>query len=257
MKQNSKKTRKRLSKRKLSDEILINESFTEQPIITDIITETNTSLDIEKIRKPTVIEGIKGHINYYSKQTVSSGSYYFEVTIKSLEFNINEYINSKRVDEYSKKYYDSLLSNIKQYVPNLRIGLIHEKGDKDLPLGAEFYSYGYRARDGAIINDGEIINTNSILSKGDIIGVLVNLKPPKPDFLKNIITEEKNSECNIKYFVNGIKQEYEFLGITEGNYHACITLYNFAEAIINFGPNFEFYIKEDDKIIKPFTDTII
>jgi hypothetical protein len=258
MKANSRKSRKRLAKRKISDEILQTEVLNvEQPIVTDVIAETNTSIDLEKIRKPLTIEGTKGHINYYSKQTISTGTYYFEVFVRSLEFNIHEYISSKRVDEYSKKYYDSLLSNIKQYVPNVRIGLVHEKGDKDLPMGAEPYSYGYRARDGAIIHDGEIINLNKSYAKGDIIGVLVNLKPPMPDFLKNTVPQDKNIECNIKYYLNGIKQDYEFVGITEGNYHACVTLYNFAEASINFGPNFQFYIKEDDKLIKPFLETIL
>lgn len=258
MKQGSKKARKRLAKRKVSDEMILNYTFTEeQLIVPENIAETNSSIDIQKMRKPINIEGIKGHINYYSHQTVVSGTYYFEVTITSLEFNIQEYINNKRVDEYSKKYYDSLLFNIKKYVPNIRVGFVHASGDKNLPLGAEPLSYGYRAKDGAIINDGELLNYNQPFAQGDVLGIQVNLKPPKPDFLKNLEVQEKNIECYIKYYINGVKQDFEFSGIKEGNYHACVTLYNFAEAIINYGPNFQFNIKDDDKIIKPFSDSIL
>jgi hypothetical protein len=55
------------------------------------------------------IQGRKGHSNHYSKQNISQGTYYFEATILSTDFNINEFINSKRNDEFSKKYYESLL----------------------------------------------------------------------------------------------------------------------------------------------------
>jgi hypothetical protein len=258
------KKRKSLRKRKQNEEIA---NFSEEDEIkegenfsTIVINESTEGITIQtsldtKIQTYYELTGKKGHTNYYSKQNMSQGLYYFEVDIISLDYNIHEYINNKRTDEFSKKYYENILQNIKAYLPNVRIGLINSNGDLDLTIGAEKYSYAYRA-DGVIINDGEYVENNSSFSKGDCIGALIHLKPPRPDFLKNLNVENsgKNIECYIKFYKNGIEQKEAFIGIFEGSYHAAVTLYNFAKVCVNFGPNFKYIDHLENRNIKSFCD---
>jgi len=210
------------------------------------------SLDA-KLQSVYDLSGKKGHSNFHSMQNISLGVYYFEVEIISLEYNIHEYITTKRIDEFSKKYYENILHNIKAYMPSVRIGFVNSSGDLDLAIGAEKYSYAYRA-DGMIINDGEYKENNSFYNKGDCIGALIQMKPPRPDFLKNVNDKnsENNNECYVKYFKNGVEQKEVFIGIHEGSYHAAITLYNFAKASINFGPNFKFLSCLDNRSVRSF-----
>lgn len=247
-----KKLKKKLARRRTSDIIAQN---SEEELVNEVepfveISVKNYALDFKSTR-PVELHGAKGHCNYYSKLSTCSGTYYYEVYVKSLDFNMNEFISSKRTDEYSKKYFDNILDNLKGYAPTIRIGFVNAVGDMELPLGADGNSFGYRNSDGALTNGGEIVDKNEPFSKAATIGVLINLKPPRPGFLKSV-AEEKNTECYIKYYLNGIKQDKEFLGILEGNYHAAVTLYNFAEVSINFGPNFNYNVQEDNKIVKPF-----
>jgi Set1/Ash2 histone methyltransferase complex subunit ASH2 len=171
-----------------------------------------------------------------------------------MEYSILDYISSKRIDEFSKRYYDTIQNNVKDYSPNIRIGLINEKGDLDLPLGAERYSYGFRVSNGILIHDGDYLNSGYNYSKGDIIGVLVNLKPPRPDFLKKDNEDEVNKECNLKFFINGREVETRFIGLYEGSYKPAVTLYNFAKASINFGPNFKYTNFDEYNSIKQYYD---
>ena len=113
-------------------------------------------------------------------------------------------------------------------------------------MGADQNSYCYRIRDGAIINDGEILGKNMECKQGDVIGILIKLKPPMPEFLRlknenSDNSKTKNNECFIKYFTNGIEQTHEFRGLLEGNYHVVVTLYNHAQAEIDFGHNFKYF----------------
>jgi len=259
----TKKT-KTLRKRKQKDEIA---NFSEEEEIKDvdnisniINNENNEGIILQscldaKIQTYYELTGKKGHTNFYSQQSISQGMYYFEVDIISLDYNIHEYINCKRTDEFSKKYYENILQNLKAYQPNARIGFINSNGDLDLTIGAEKYSYAYRT-DGALINDGESTISNFSYNKGDCIGALIHLKPPRPDFLKNLNEEisGKNIECFIKFYKNGIEMKEAYIGIFEGNYHAAITLYNFAKANVNFGPNFKYFNPNENRSVKFFCD---
>lgn len=257
MKSKDKKFKKKIYKRRRSYEDMINISEEEHKVEPEPIMEINEithSLDA-RMNNNMELSGGKGHNNYYSKQLISTGTYYFEVYIKSMEYNMQEYINEKRTDEFSKKYYDPILQNLKTYSPNIRIGFINSSGDLDLCLGADTYSYGYRASDGGIINEGECSFNNTTFGKGDTIGVLIHLKPPMPGFLKNNTNGvEKNNECFIKYFVNGMEQPEVFRGIWEGNYAAAVTLYNFANVIVNYGPNFKYYGFDPTRNVRGISD---
>lgn len=194
------------------------------------------------------LEGIKGHTNFYSIKPIQSGTFYFEIKIKSLSFNIIDWINQKRIDDFSKKYYDNVLVNPKSYVPNIRVGLSHYKCDLELPVGSDVNSYCYKANDGLIITEGEVKGKNKVCVNDDIIGVLVKIKPPMPDFLKAKILENEeknsiNSECYLKFFINGVEQPDYFIGLCEGDYHIVITLYNFAQAEIDFGNKLRYFDK--------------
>ena len=237
-----KKFRKKIHKRKDSDDIFNSneEDNNKMEVEPNIEVKKITTIIDTKMNSYFDIHGYKGHVNYYTKQNLELGIYYFEVTPTNMDFNITEYISNKRTDEFSKKYYESILNNIKEYVPNIRIGFINNKGDTELPLGAEIYSYGFRVSDGVIINDGDYETNDYNYSNNNIIGALINLRPPRPDFLKNSEKKDINNECYIKFFVNGVEMEKKFIGIHEGLYKAAITLYNFSKANINLGPNFHF-----------------
>lgn len=192
------------------------------------------------------LEGIKGHLNYYSLNPIQSGTFYFEVKINSLDFNVNEWINQKRIDEFSKKYYENIITKPKLFSPNIRIGISHNKCDLEIPVGSDQNSYCYRLKDGALISEGDIKGHNISCENGDVIGVLIKMKPPMPEFLKAKMLEYEeqisvNNECYIKFYVNGIEQQNNFIGLHEGEYHLVITLYNFAQAEIDFGNNLKFF----------------
>ena len=195
----------------------------------------------------------KGHYTYYSKVPISSGDYFFETQITDLSFDTLSYIKSKCVDEIKKKYYEPLFSNIKNYQPTVRIGILDTKGELDVPIGALANSYGYRSSDGALIGEGEYIYGNKEFKEGDVVGCLIHLKPPKPEFLKmeedNIISDESY----LKFYINGVEQQ-EILKITEGNYYLGVTLFNHAQADVNFGKNVQYFPNGFEKGIKFLCD---
>jgi hypothetical protein len=256
---NNKKLKKKLSKRKNSEEVYSsNEEEYENKMEVEEHIEVKKDISHLDIKYSNIFDlsGIKGHRNFYTKQNIDVGIYYFEVTPNNMDYSILDYISNKRIDEFSKRYYEIIQNNAKDYQPNIRIGLIHEKGDIDLPLGADKYSYGLRIRDGVLISDGEYISTGYKYTRGDIIGVLVHLKPPRPEFLKTNHEDEVNKECHIKYYVNGHEIESRFVGLLEGNYKPTVTLYNFSKATINFGPNYKFTNFDEYNNIKHFNDLI-
>lgn len=230
------KIKKKLKKK--FDEITTNTEFSNmisgnEPFKPDFIMDTDNSWFYNLYSQ-------KGHYTYHSKKTMISGDYYFEVTLTSLDYDMISYIKMKCVDEIKKKYYDNILSNIKNYIPTVRIGIINSAGDLEIPIGAESNSYAYRSMDGALIMKGEYTFGNETMKTGDVIGCLVHMKPPKPDFLKTEETQpglnDINEECYIKYYVNGREQIKKIEGIVEGNYHFGVTLYNYAEVNVNFMP---------------------
>jgi len=211
------------------------------------LSEKNNKLDYF-IKGVHLLEGIKGHTNFYSIKPIQSGTFYFEIKIKSLSFNVLDWINQKRIEDFSKKYYENILINTKSYIPNIRVGLSNYKCDLELPVGSDANSYCYRASDGVIITEGEIKGKNKLSENDDVIGVLVKIKPPMPDFLKAKILENEdknslNSECFLKFFINGLEQPDYFVGLCEGDYHIVITLYNFAQAEIDFGNKLRYFDK--------------
>jgi hypothetical protein len=260
------KIKKKAHKRKKSnddvdqvDSIKIEETLIQSAIVYNNPVQPNPPKFFELDSKAKSIHELtsqKGHFTYYSRQCISTGTFYFEVGIKSLDYNIADYINSKRTDDVNKKYYDPILSNIKQYSPTIRIGIINCQEDLEIPIGAGDYSYGYRSIDGVLINKGEYISGNKEFHTGDTVGVLVHLKPPKPEFLKaeENHQNEINEECYIKFYMNGEEQAKHIKGIMEGNYYAGLTLYNFAQCNINFGPDFKYLHTEDSKDVKRFNE---
>ena len=191
----------------------------------------------------------KGHFTYYSKTPISSGDYYFEVEILSVDFDMISFIKSKCTDEVKKKYYEPLLKNIKNYQSTIRIGVFSTKSEMEIPIGALGDSYGYRSIDGALIKGGEYIMGNETFKTGDVVGCLVHLKPPKPDFLK---MEEDNiigDESYLKFYINGVVQK-EIVCIKEGDYYLGATLFNYATANINFGKAIKYFPTGFEKGIK-------
>jgi hypothetical protein len=218
----------------------IQENFLESPK-----QDQNTMIDVTS-NNFGVLKGRKGHLNFCSKQGVSTGTYYFEVTIISMDHNFLEYVYARRVDDFSKKYYESILQNPLNYSPNVRIGFVQNSADFELPLGADEKSYSYRARDGSILNDGSNKEGNQTYGQGDTIGVMIHLKPPMPEFLKN--TSSNTNECYIKFYKNGEEQKNCFLSINEGIYHAAVTLFNFSQVQINLGPKFQYTVDESKNL---------
>ncbi len=209
-----------------------------------ISTEKTNKLDFQAGNY--ILEGVKGHVNYISLNPIQSGTFYFEVKIKSLDFNINEWVNQKRIDDFSKKYYENILTNPKCFSPNIRIGLSNFKCDLKNPVGSDQNSYSYRVKDGAIITEGDVKGNNFACVNNDVIGVLFKLKPPMPEFLKAKMFENEdknlvNNECYIKFFINGEEQQHSLIGLHEGDYHVVITLYNFSQAEIDFGNNLAYF----------------
>jgi hypothetical protein len=249
MKSKDKKLRKKIHKRRVSTI----ESVDSDKMIVDPVVELKSitsTLDL-KVCTNYNLKGRKGHINYYAKQTVDVGVYYFEVIPTFLDYNFSEYVLNKRVDEFSKNYYEPILANIKSYSSNIRVGFIHSNGDRDICLGAEEYSYGFRISDGALVNDGLYEFNNAPCTKGNVYGILIHLKPPMPGFLKSNVND-RNNECYIKFFINGVLQEKMFRGIWEGHYKPTVTLYNFAQANVNFGPIYRYTDFEEFDNIKPY-----
>jgi hypothetical protein len=188
----------------------------------------------------------KGHFTYYTKQSISKGIYYFEVEITNLNFDITTYIKNKILDEVKKKYFTPILNNINKYSPNIRIGIINEECDYEIPVGAFGKSYGYRVNDGFLLSEGNYIEGNEISKNNDIIGVLIHLKPPKPKFLKDDGEQQDlDDECYITFYINGKEQKNKIEDIKAGTYKIAITLYNFAECKLNFAKNRLKYIPVD------------
>jgi hypothetical protein len=250
-----KKLRKKLHKRRLSDEFLESLDDEGNRMEVEPVIEIKPIQSLLDLRYNTQfdIKGRKGHINYYAKQTLNIGIYYFEVTPTSMDYNFLQYVTERRNnDDFSKIYYENVLTNIKDYSPNIRVGFIHEKADQDVPLGAETYSYGLRVSDSAILNEGLYECNDQPFTKGNTYGVLIHLKPPMPGFLKMSSEKDTNNECYIKFFINGVEQKKMFKGIWEGSYKPAVTLYNFSQASVNFGPNYRYTNFEEYENVKQY-----
>jgi len=202
----------------------------------DTIFHPEYKLDLEK-EKIFNIKSKKGHYTYYTTKFFSKGIFYFEVEIISTDYDMLTYIKNKSGNNPIKRqYYEERIKNISNYIPTVRIGIIKNGNDYEIPIGSLKNSYSYRSRDGFLLKEGEYIEGNPIYKTGDIIGCLVHLKPPKPKFLLGIENEEMNldDKCYMKYYINGKELAQKIEDIKEGDYHFGVTLYNFAEAKIIF-----------------------
>ena len=196
--------------------------------------EYKLDLDKEKIFN---IKSKKGHYTYYTTKIFSKGIFYFEVEVISTDYDMLSYIKNKCGNNSIKKqYYEERIKNINNYSPTVRIGIIKNGNDYEIPIGSLKNSYSYRSSDGFLLKEGEYIKGNPVYKTGDIIGCLVHLKPPKPKFLLGIESEEMNldDKCYMKFYINGKELPQKIEDIKEGDYHFGVTLYNFSEAKIIF-----------------------
>ena len=193
-------------------------------------------LDLKK-SKIFNLKSKKGHYTYYTTQIFSKGIFYFEVKILSTDFDILAYIKNKSGNNTIKKEYnEERIKNINKYIPTVRVGIIKNGNDYEIPIGSLKNSYAFRSKDGFLLKEGKYLKGNPTFKTGDIIGCLVHLKPPKPKFLIGIKNEESNldDKCYMNFYINGKELPYKIEDIKEGDYHFGITLYNFAEAKIIF-----------------------
>ena len=195
-------------------------------------------LELEK-SKIFNLKSKKGHYTYYTTKIFSKGIFYFEVKITNVDYDILSYIKSKSGNNLIKKQYiEERIKNINKYKPTVRIGIIKNGNDYEIPIGSLKNSYAIRSKDGFLLVEGKYIKGNPEFKTGDIIGCLIHLKPPKPKFLIGIKNEETNldDKCYMNFYLNGKELPYKIEDIKEGDYHLGITLYNFAEAKITFEP---------------------
>ena len=204
----------------------------------DSIFHPEFKLDLEK-SKIYNLKSKKGHYTYYTTKIYSKGIFYFEVKIISTDYDILSYIKNKSGNNLIKKQYnEERIRNINKYMPTVRIGIIKNGNDYEIPIGSLKNSYGFRSKDGYLLVEGKYIKGNPTFRTGDIIGCLIHLKPPKPKFLIGIKNNESNldDKCYMNFYLNGDELPYKIEDIKEGDYHLGITLYNFAEAKIIFDP---------------------
>lgn len=220
-----------------------------------------------KLSSIYILSARRGHYTYYTKTNISSGVYYYETQITSLDYDIVSYIKSKCVDDVKKKYYEPLLNNIYNYLPTVRVGIVDANATLDIPVGATERSYCYRSKDGTIIKEGKYINGSTPCKTGDVIGCLVYLgnsnnnsnnmmnnynhshshsKGNRKYVDVNVDEDEmniddsiSNGECYMKFYVNGIEQS-EKIVISKGCYKFAITVYNFAKATAFFGKEMKY-----------------
>ena len=200
----------------------------------DSIFHPEFKLDLEK-SKIYNLKSKKGHYTYYTTKIYSKGIFYFEVKIISTDYDILSYIKNKSGNNLIKKQYnEERIRNINKYMPTVRIGIIKNGNDYEIPIGSLKNSYGFRSKDGYLLVEGKYIKGNPTFRTGDIIGCLIHLKPPKPKFLIGIKNNESNldDKCYMNFYLNGDELPYKIEDIKEGDYHLGITLYNFAEAKI-------------------------
>lgn len=63
---------------------------------------------------------------------------------------------------------------------HVRLGIATKSTNVELPIGTESLSLSYRDRDGSLMNSGKTYNYGSSYSAGDVIGILIHMRPPKP-----------------------------------------------------------------------------
>jgi COMPASS component BRE2 len=69
-----------------------------------------------------------------------------------------------------------------KYEPHVRVGIGPRDINFDRPLGSQQSSFSYRDKDGSFINDSNLKTYGQSYGKGDVIGILVHMFPPLPNF---------------------------------------------------------------------------
>ena len=71
----------------------------------------------------------------------------------------------------------------------------------------------------------------------------------KPKFLREnpdrVSDLEVSHNSFIKMTINGLQQQHSFMDISEGHYHAAVSVYMNAACRVNFGPHFQFRPADD------------
>lgn len=166
------------------------------------------------------VSGFKGYQTISANYRIIEGTYYFEVKVES----------------------PILSQPFPDVPPQVRVGIATKTFDKETSLGSDPFSYAYKGEDGCIINDGIPVKYGEKYQAGDVIGVLLHMKPPKPSHLytnKDPNTPDINEGSKLLFFKNGICEKIAFTDLHEGFYYASASLYMNARVKFNFGPDFE------------------
>jgi hypothetical protein len=167
------------------------------------------------------VTGSKGYRSIIANYPIIEGTYYFEAKVE-------------------KSNIPPPFSNID---PQLRIGIATKTFDREISLGSDQNSYGYKSIDGCAIHQGIKTKYSEKYGEGDVIGCLVHMKPPKPKVrnqeFNKIAQPEVNEGSKLIFFKNGKCLGTAFQDLKEGFYFAAISLYMNAKVRMNFGPEFE------------------
>jgi len=186
--------------------------------------------------------GYKGYRSVTANSPITEGSYYFEVKIETPSLIEEEFkFNSVNVNEISR------------IEPHVRIGIATILFDKEISLGSDSHSYAYKDIDGSIIHKGIRTPYGEKFGVGDVVGVLLHMKPPKPKFPsmddgpdRTKPKLEINEGSQLYFFLNGKPQGEAFSDLHDGFYYATVSLYMGAKVKMNFGPDFELLPSSED-----------
>jgi Set1/Ash2 histone methyltransferase complex subunit ASH2 len=161
--------------------------------------------------------GHKGYTSVLSNYPIIEGAYYFEVKI----------LNHKTPLPFPN------------VTPHIRIGFATCEFKSELPLGCDAKSYAIRDKDGEKMENGYNSKYAKNFNRGDIIGCLIFLKPPKPKFLEKN-EDDRNVGSKALFCINGENFGIAFENLREGFYYVGVSLYMHAKVKVNFGPKFDF-----------------
>lgn len=220
-------SKKREEEIHLENEIIIN-------------TLKSNKFDTNNDKTSLILKGMKGHLNFISNDPIkfSIEEQVFELTVLDLssKFKVKDYFKEREVSEEAKNYYESLKKN-GNFNSNFRFGIVNEDCDKEITCGSQKKSWGYRALDGGIINDSNVVEYNEALREGDTLAIGIVNRPARPRFLiedegkedEGKEEEEVVDSSYIRFFVNGVLQDFVVNGLYHKSNYLIISLYNFAE----------------------------
>lgn len=184
------------------------------------------------------VTGEKGYSMVRASHCVTSGTWYYEVTVDNMPDN-----------------------------SAARIGWSQKLGNVQAPLGYDKFSYSWRSRKGTRFHQSRGKHYSDGYGKGDVLGFILHL--PKANESSRVVDtckdnalikfksffyfEEKDEIEAIKkalapspgsymeFYKNGVSQGRAWSNeIFGGSYFPCISLYKNATVSVNFGPKFKF-----------------